>query len=149
MREIKFEIITLEWQKEKYESVPSSSGIYQIYGTSPVYGVDTLLYIGQAENLNVRLRQHFDNHEGVIGRQPNKTCRFALLSKDLLTIVEETLIIMHKPSFNSARLINVSSHTKARPVYIQNHGERGLLSMETTNYYFLGEKEVKEDQIAI
>lgn len=136
---ITFEKITLEWERKDYKDVPYSSGIYQIYGTSPLYGMDTLLYIGQAINLNQRMKDHFDFKEGVIGRQPNKSCRFALLDKNLLDIVEQTLIIMHKPSFNSARLIRVSPIVKSRAVYIQNHGDRGMLCIENTNYYFLNQ----------
>jgi excinuclease UvrABC nuclease subunit len=99
--------------------------------------MDTLLYIGKANNLNERVRQHFDSTKSFISRQPNKSCRYANVSLDKLTVVEETLIIMHKPCFNSARLIQVSHETKTKPVYIQNHGDRGMLNIENTNFYFL------------
>ncbi len=136
LTEVTFKLITLDWIKDDYRNVPEEPGVYQIYGTSPLYGVDTLLYIGQAENLRKRLKGHFEFKEGVIGRQPNKTCRYAVLHEDLLDAAEQTLIIMHKPSFNSARLINVSSGVRKDRYYIQNHGERGMLNIEVTNYYF-------------
>lgn len=134
---ITFKIITLDWIKVDYEKIPEKPGIYQINGTSPLYGIDTLLYIGQAKNLRQRIKGHFEFKEGVIGRQPNKSCRYAILDESLLDIVEQTLIIMHKPSFNSSSLIRVSPNVKVNAYYIQNHGERGMLNIETTNYYFL------------
>lgn len=137
MQPVNFNIITLDWHKADYLNAPSHSGVYQIYGTSPLYGMDTLLYVGQAKNLSHRLKQHFEFKEGVIGRQPNKTCRFATVDESLLDVVEQTLIIMHKPSFNSAKLIKVSPGVKDKAFYIQNHGERGMLNIEVTNFYFL------------
>ena len=139
-----FEIIPLRWENayfdwktKNYNVFPNASGIYQIYGTSPLYGLDTLLYIGQAKDLRYRIKQHFESSESFIGRQPNKSCRYALLDPSSLTIVEQTLIAMHKPSFNSANLINLHNDSKSRFIYIQNLGERGILNIEVTNYFFL------------
>ncbi len=145
MQKIEFEIITLNWMKADYKDFPANSGVYQIYGTSPLYGIDTLLYIGQAKNLKTRISNHFDCENGVIGRQPNKSCRYATLDdQSLLDVVEQTLIIMHKPSFNSARLLQVSPMVKAKPYYFQNHGDRGMLNIENTNYYFLNQVNEKD-----
>lgn len=144
MATITFEIITLDWTKADYKDFPISSGVYQIYGTSPLYGMDTLLYIGQARNLNSRIRDHIDFKEGVIGRQANLTCRFAVAPKEQLNIIEQTLIVMYKPSFNSIGLKNVSPSVKEKGYYIQNHGERGLLNHETTNYYFLNHNQLEK-----
>lgn len=134
---VTFEKITLEWVKEDYRSFPNESGVYQIYGSSPLYGIDTLLYIGKAINLNNRIKHHLGNKENVIGRQANLTCRYATAPTNLLDIVEQTLIVMYKPSFNSIGLKDVKPSVKEKAYYIQNHGERGMLNYETTNYYFL------------
>lgn len=134
---IAFDIVTLNWIKVDYSRIPTESGVYQIYGTSPLYGINTLLYIGQAKNLNQRLRGHFESKKSVIARQPNKSSLFAPVEESLLDIVEQTLIVMHKPSFNSASLANVNPIVKSKPIYIQNQGERGMLNIEVTNYYFL------------
>ena len=75
--------------------------------------------------------------KNVIGRQANLSCRFATVPEHLLSVVEQTLIVMYKPSFNSIGLKDVSKSVKEKGYYIQNHGERGLLNYETTNYYFL------------
>ena len=144
MATITFEIITLDWIKVNHKDFPISSGVYQIYGTSPLYGMDTLLYIGQAKNLNSRIKAHIEFKEGVIGRQANLTCRYAVAPNDQLDIIEQTLIVMYKPSFNSIGLKNVSQSVKDRGYYIQNHGERGLLNNETTNYYFLNHSQLEK-----
>lgn len=150
MRKIEFEIITLDWVKietDKLYTLTGISGIYQIYGTSPLYGVDTLLYIGQAKDLSQRLSTHIGGIELSIGRQPNKSIKYAKLKSELLTIVEETLIVMYKPSFNSNRLNNICHEATIRPIYIQNHGERGMLNYENTNFYFLNQSLIKEINI--
>ena len=133
---VEFERLRLFWQCKQYTEFPQTSGIYQIYGDSPVYGIGVLLYIGKADNLNHRIKSHFTSVQSFIGRQPNKSCRFAELDKELLDIAEQTLIVMHKPSFNSSNIIEVSPVLKSRPIYIQNHGDRGMISLEVTNYYF-------------
>lgn len=137
METVTFEKITLEWKKADYTIFPNSSGVYQIYGSSPLYGIDTLLYIGQAINLKNRITNHLGDKENVIGRQANLSCRYANVPEYLLDVVEQTLIVMYKPSFNSIGLKNVSESVKEKGYYIQNHGDKGLLNYETTNYYFL------------
>lgn len=139
-----FEIITLEWKKTTPDKFPGAPGVYQVYGTSPLYGVDTLLYIGKATNLNDRIKAHFDPEVGVLGRQPNKTCRFAEVPAELLDVVEQILIVMHKPSFNAASLKRVSQKLRENAYYLQNHGDRGMLNLENTNFYFLANVKLKE-----
>jgi hypothetical protein len=139
MASVTFEKITLDWIKADYLSFPNLSGVYQIYGSSPLYGIDTLLYIGQAKNLKNRICCHLGDNENVIGRQANLSCRYAGVPEHLLDVVEQTLIVMYKPSFNSIGLKNVKSSVKEKGYYIQNHGERGMLNFETTNYYFLAD----------
>ncbi len=137
MAEVTFEKITLEWIKKDYLNFPTESGVYQIYGSSPLYGIDTLLYIGQAVDLKKRIKDHLGDQENVIGRQANLSCRYAKVQENLLDVVEQTLIVMYKPSFNSMGLKNVKPSVREKGYYIQNHGERGMLNYETTNYYFL------------
>lgn len=136
MDTINFEIITLDWKTANYNEFPSLPGVYQIYGTSPLYGINTLLYIGQSKDLKSRIKAHIDSKDGVIGRQANLNCRYATAAEELLDVIEQTLVVMHKPSFNSIGLKNVSQSVREKGYYIQNHGERGLLNLETTNYYF-------------
>lgn len=147
LEKIEFEVVTLDWKKENYQKAPAETGIYQIYGTSPLYGVDTLLYIGRAKNLQIRLAQHFGGLNKTIGRQPNKSCRFAVVSEDLYEAVEQTLIVMYKPGFNTGNINAISKKSTSRPIYIQNHGERGMLNYENTNYYFLEHNNTEMNEI--
>jgi excinuclease UvrABC nuclease subunit len=55
---VTFKKITLDWIRSDYTNFPDRPGIYQIYGSSPLYGIDTLLYIGQARNLRNRIKNH-------------------------------------------------------------------------------------------
>lgn len=144
---IPFEKITLDWFKYPDKEIPKTAGVYQIYGDSPIYGSNTLLYIGKATNLNERLIKNHElaHNESFITKQPNRSYRFALLpstlkAKNPLDIIEQILIVMHKPSFNSANIININSEIKKQYYYIQNHGERGMLHLEVTNFYFFNEK---------
>lgn len=132
-----FEKVTLEWIKlNSNKEIPNVSGLYQIYGDSPVYGMNTLLYIGKAESLYRRIiKGHSQNLESFITRQPNINYRFAELPKNLKE-VESILIAMHKPSFNSTNIIEICQEAMDKLYYIQNHGERGMLHLECTNFYF-------------
>jgi hypothetical protein len=145
---INFEILTLNWNLSElknsdnnYDCIPNTSGVYQIYGTSPLYGMNTLLYIGRATNLKERAKSHFEFLPSFIAKQPNKSFVYAEVSEEnnLLIIVEGTLIAMYKPSFNSQGLINAHHTLKSRAIYIQNEGYRGMLNFENTNFYFLGD----------
>lgn len=110
LEKIEFERVTLDWEKNTCHNAPSTSGVYQIYGTSPLYGIDTLLYIGHADNLNRRLKEHFEHHDKAIGRQPNKSCRFAQFTDvaglALLKNIEQTLIVMYKPRHYPAKCVS-------------------------------------------
>lgn len=143
---INFEIVTLDWEKviDKNTEIPKQSGVYQIYGDSPIYGQNQLLYIGKADNLFNRIVSgHNTNENSFITRQPNISYRFALVPVELNQIIEEILIAMHKPSFNTMSMIQINSKCKEYPIYIQNQNERGMLHLELTNFYFLDEK-IKE-----
>ncbi len=130
-----FEIITLDW-KEKGLNDTLETGLYQIYGDSPIYGRGVLLYIGKSTKLDERIQSHFESKESFIGRQPNKSCRYAFVEDSKLEIVEQILIVMHKPSFNSNHIIHISLEARENLYLIQNHGERGMLHLEVSNYYF-------------
>jgi len=60
-------IIHLQWhgpftliQLEKLSDEEKDYGIYQIYGSNPIYGTSTLLYIGKAsdQTFATRIKQH-------------------------------------------------------------------------------------------
>lgn len=147
---INFKIITLNWHNIKNDKsqIPKEAGVYQIYGDSPIYGTDKLLYIGKADNLYSRIvLGHSANEDSFISRQPNITYRFATTPIELNHIIEEILIVMHKPSFNSQSIIQINEKSKDLPIYIQNHNDRGMLHLEVTNYYFLSDETRKKNRI--
>jgi len=143
MSESKYDFtrIPLIWVKPNLsEKITSGPGVYQVYGDSPIYGTNTLLYIGQADNLSKRIKGgHLKNLESFITKQPNIYFRYAKVKHNLLNIVESILIAMHKPSFNSSYIINVHHDATLEAYYMQNHGDRGMLHLEVTNFYFFRE----------
>jgi hypothetical protein len=50
------------WKQKNKLDGPKDYGVYQFYGCHPVYGVDTLLYIGKAskQTFAMRLKQETD-----------------------------------------------------------------------------------------
>ena len=128
-----FRVITLNWKHAEAEGFPSTSGIYQAYGDSPIYGVSCLLYIGQSRNLQSRLHQH--EKDSPLTSQNNKSYRYAACAIEMLDIAESILIAAHKPSLN-AEYLKSPSETAIRYM-VQNHGERGVLSLQVTNSYWV------------
>jgi len=158
--ELTFNVITLEWQKldakiqhsqsklkpelklnEFDISIPNNSaGLYQIYGASSIYGLDSLLYIGKSKNLKERLTQHLFK-DSMISRQQNLSIRYAIVNTDkyleidtILEITESINIVVHKPCLNSQSIV---TPYKDSLYLIQNHGERGVLNLQVTNSYWM------------
>ncbi len=131
-----FAIITLDWIRlPEGELGPEVPGVYQVYGDSAIYGRDCLLYIGQAGSLAGRLAQHFS--VSPVTRVNNRHVRVAKCDRQLLDVAESILIATHKPSMN-AEYIHApkSPEATARHFLIQNHGERGALTLQVTNSYW-------------
>lgn len=137
MASINFEIIALDWERLADGDVgPPAPSIYQVYGDSPIYGRDCLLYIGQASSLASRLGQHFT--VSPITRVNGRGVRVARCGLKLLDVAESILIATHKPSMNSEHINGPKSpEATARPFLVQNHGERGALTLQVTNSYWL------------
>ena len=154
MNEQTFKVVTLNWERldVNIQHLPSGgidkfkfpigeiSGLYQVYGAS-IYGLDSLLYIGQTKNLNKRLSQHLFG-DTMISRQQNLSIRYALVDADqsanvsvdeMLDITESINIATHKPCLNSQSI--VTPYTKGLYL-VQNHGERGVLNLQITNSYW-------------
>jgi hypothetical protein len=134
-----FDIYTLDWKRQGEKPDGRYSGLYLIYGDSLLYGRNVLLYIGRSVDVGGRLQAHLQE-DGFIGRQPNLSYRFANADEKTIKILEPLLIVMHKPSFNSANLQDLPPESKSHPILIHNHGERGSLLLEVSNYYFLSEE---------
>lgn len=113
-------------------------GVYQIYGSHPVYGSDVLLYLGRAvqQTFGKRLSQEFWNYHnqdstrvavyvgrlsGYDGTPNDKTWA------DQISMVERLLIYSHWPAGNSSGL-NVKFGEDLHNVHVLNWGKyRDLL----------------------
>lgn len=136
---------------------PESQMLYQIYGHHPVYGSDSLLYIGKTERLNGvkgRIPEHkwIDNQcdeckiyyascGEFVDWQTWESSRDEYLkydsSKNGIDIdhIESLLIYAHHPSRNSQSIqslgINIKTHFR-----VFNTGKRKALERELSTQYF-------------
>jgi hypothetical protein len=116
-------------------------GIYQVYGDHPVYGRDTLLYIGQAKGQTYS--QRMKGHTDFDSSQASKFTRFSLSYfckvddlceenwGDAIDIVEQALIKSHFPALN-ARDVKGFFDAAVPNILIYNWGERGSLLPEVS-----------------
>lgn len=147
-------LIKIEWSKSypiapdtylyngkvEFENQNTSNCLYQLYGDSPIYGQNVLLYIGKSKNGEIRLNQHM---KGKVNRVLNLSIRFGELEygknvKDAgLSVPEEILICSVKPSYNSASINSIENSQSKHLILIQNRGNRGSLPLELSNYWWL------------
>lgn len=124
MKKINFDVVDIDWEGpfqveydrnlDKYQtnSIPEELicqfGIYQIYGRHPVYGKDTLLYIGETQeglskerNFRSRLKEHLSNGARFFGHT-NLSIHLGPLSlpPEIIKKVESILIYCHAPALN-------------------------------------------------
>jgi hypothetical protein len=114
--------------------------LYQVYGNSPIYGNDALLYIGRTNNFEQRLEQHLNSD---FMRIPNLSIIVGKIDKEcndvpnFLEITECLLITMLKPSYNSFNVKDTGAKLKKGIKYlILNCGNRGDLPLEISNYWW-------------
>ncbi|KAE8177295.1 hypothetical protein GLP22_07335 [Photobacterium carnosum] len=119
-------------------------GIYQIYGSHPVYGHNVLLYIGKAQDqtFGVRLNQHIKwirnqdstNVRVYTGRISSDD--FQDSDWDLkIDLAERLLIYTHQPACNSSNLNSLGEMPEDTHVY--NWVDRGMLLPEVSAYRYL------------
>ncbi len=114
-------------------------GVYQIYGSHPVYGSDVLIYIGKADSqsFGVRLSQHdwqYTNQDSsrlnvYVGRLHGYDGTPTLNKwSTQIAQVESLLIYSHWPAGNSSGL-NVRFGSKLHSIHVLNWGNyRDLLA---------------------
>jgi len=120
-------------------------GIYQVYGTHPVYGSNVLLYIGKTINQTFGQRlsqeQWLNNHDSenvvvYLGRiagyhqEPDEATWSAQI-----TTVERLLIYAHWPAGNSSGL-NIKFGADLHNVHVLNWGERRSLYPEVSGAFY-------------
>ena len=114
-------------------------GIYQVYGSHPVYGSDVLLYVGKAsaQTFSVRLNQeewHYnkdaDNIRYYVGRLAGGKTPENSKWKREIDLVEKLLIYSHGPASNSRNISSLGKDSKdLKDILVLNWGKhRDLLS---------------------
>jgi hypothetical protein len=104
------------WEDFKYEDFKKKDdkGIYQLYGTHQVYGLNSLLYIGKTDKqtFGERIEQHLDDSDFIYNHFPEysffclgrlqKTEDVSLKKySEIIGSIEKLLINAHCPAFNS------------------------------------------------
>jgi hypothetical protein len=113
-------------------------GVYQVYGSHPVYGSDVLLYIGKADKqtFGKRLSQEtwadHNKDRNRVAFYVGRLHTYARTPKEeewsrQIALVERLLIYAHRPAANSSGL-NVSFPASLADVHVLNWGtHRDLL----------------------
>jgi hypothetical protein len=111
-------------------------GVYQIYGSHPVYGEDTLLFIGKTHQtkFSERLKGRTEFSELIL--KP-KCIRIGMLYKSddcdhenweqMIELSEKILVKAHFPVFNSQGIKGLSKSENNGNYIIKNWGDYGLL----------------------
>jgi hypothetical protein len=145
MEERSFEIIHIEWKEstirvadafadpERVLRKYGNGGLYQIYGHSPIYGPDALLYIGITNDFNIRMDQHL---RAILQRGLNLRFVFGTTDFPDLEVPESILINLHKPCLNKEFLHSISLDAMKRYYMVLNKGNRGALMLECSNVWW-------------
>jgi len=114
---------SLEELENGDKHLDSSKGLYQIYGTHPIYGSNVLLYIGKTTRsftIRIKEEEHWwddsnaDNVQIYTGRIfDKKLCQDKNynLDKDI-GLAEQVLINTHLPAHNSSNINTISRKEK-------------------------------------
>jgi len=128
-------------------------GVYQIYGTHPVYGNNVLLYIGKTEQqvFSTRLNQetHWWNNQDanniqiyfgrLIGNTPSESIWTSMINK-----AEKLLIYAHRPAHNSSN-INSIQEDEAKNTHVLNWGTFKDLQPEVSSMRIFDETDEPND----
>ena len=157
--ELNMRVIHLLWEgptslKELVENdkePPSKKvdkGLYQVYGSHPVYGPKVLLYIGMTcETFAQRLREHYAEWRNIgvpdyltldvyLGRLMRQSKDHTPTDwSDQIKRIEKLLIFAHAPAWNSSS-INTGPDQEIKNLHVLNWGQRGSLLPELTGAYW-------------
>ncbi len=133
----------------------SAHCLYQIYGPHPVYGTNTLLYIGktEAQTADQRIRQHnwisnqadmcsiyiatcgvFSNWKNWGEDKRERYGKFQETKGITISNLESLLIYAHQPSYNSQSLKSTNFADNAFRIF--NSGSRVLLLPEVSTQFY-------------
>jgi len=132
-----------DWNNDVMTRFNSSTdyGVYQVYGDHPVYGANTLLYIGKVkdETYSQRMKGHADFDASQVSRFSKLYLAYFCKVDDLneanwgnaIDIVEKTLIKAHSPALNSKEVMGFLDKNTPN-ILIYNWGARGKLLPEVS-----------------
>ena len=140
-------IIHIEWSgphtlKEVLQfNGPIDFGIYQIYGGHPIYGTDTLLYIGRAEkrNFSIRVPEHLwcpvNQDSGRLNIHIGRLIGLETPDNDTwerhIRWAERLLILAHQPAGNSQKELG-GMESELHNVHVVNWGQYRSLMPEVS-----------------
>lgn len=122
-------------------------GVYQIYGSHPVYGLNTLLYIGRTSGKFRTFSARIGEHDWRLGRDlAQGEPRFFLgrlagsvtpddsAWREQIETVEVLLVAAHKPSWNSASVLDLGPERERQigDAHVLNWGVFGVLLPEVS-----------------
>ena len=131
-------------KEEKYVDL-TGKGIYQIYGTHPIYGRNVLLYIGMTiTDLNMRLKQHknswikyeYDPVAIYVGKIAANSQFPTLDESDDIEKAESLFIYYCAPAYNSNSLSGIKSDLRGEGIVVRNYGKIGSLPIELSTAWY-------------
>ncbi len=138
----KIEVIELNWDgpfslDHVTQNFTDKTGLYQIYGTHPIFGKNKLLYIGKTEDsFNARFKSHaswieyeYDPVQIYIG----EIQRSDMGDKESIEIAERLLIFYCAPPYNSNNIVQAKTGITDREILVVNHGKISELLPCVTN----------------
>lgn len=133
-------VVSIEWEGPfKFQDVLGKNpkmdckGLYQIYISHPIFGRDSLNYIGQTESQTfaIRLRQHWENGLKYENEVTFFLGRLSTDDSDKLSAVENLAIFRNQPPGNSSAIVAMLVDF---PLIVQNFGDYGSLLHEFTSF---------------
>jgi hypothetical protein len=147
MTDQKLKIIEIEWDgpieysQTKGLKESTDFGLYQIYGTHPIFGADSLLYIGKASEQYISTR--LGQHENWLFREPSKIELYigrlgSTMQPDNeqswtkeIDLAERLLIYNCAPPYNTQFLTDYGQIEGV--VIVTNYGKRHRLPFEVSS----------------
>jgi len=142
------EILNDAIDSSKFDNTADKIGIYQIYGTHPLYGRDKLLYIGRTHDKN-GFKSRLKNRWVVENGQDSNNVKIYLgtifsyneniknKETNFIEKAEVLLINALKPAFNSSNIQSVDIKLMEQKYIVYNHNNyRDLYPILSSEYFW-------------
>lgn len=142
------EILDNKIDGEKYEVKASDIGLYQVYGSHPLYGDGVLVYIGRTKNqkgFRARLRDRWvieygndtENVQIYLGKIFSDEAKIAYKKEEQMIEESEVLLInAMKPAYNSSNIQSVKDELLEKKFIVHNFGDYRRLYPVLDSKYF-------------